>query len=103
MNKFPIEISGTTYEFTVNRNVLRELEGLHLEKIDSAVTGVEDMFHMFLKPNYPEMSKEESLDLLNKAEDEYGFGYISSAMNAIAEMGFTTKPVSTKTIPWLEK
>jgi hypothetical protein len=103
MNKFPIEIDGKEYVFTVNRNVLKELNmDSNAITVAKSIEAVEDMFYVFIKTNHP-MTKKDAMLLMDKAEEEFGgFKTLAEAMGVIAERGFTMNADATKKISWLE-
>lgn len=100
---FPIEIDGKTYDFAINRNAIKNInfKNIDSEDLSANLELMENMFYQFLIVKNPNFTKEEGMELLDKALDQYGFDELSKALGQIASMGFTTKGNSK--IDWLKK
>lgn len=101
--EYPIEIDGKVYDFGVNRSALKKLNinNNMEENVSNSIEMIEQMFYAFLTVKNPEISYEEAMELLDKAEEEYGLEELSTALGKISEKGFTMNGKSK--IAWLHK
>lgn len=144
MNKFPLEIDGKEYIFTVTRrtnklaktpkerlgglldngvspSVMQEFMGattndelfdlmqknnvpasVLITMNEVSIEDYEDMFYNCIAVEHP-MDRESAMQLLDKAEEEYGWDTLTEALEVMSAQGFTSSAADNKkSILWLE-
>ena len=107
--KQELEIGGKTYILNANRKVATFLQNsVEIGKDGTAKfkVGAEEEFYVLLITEQPDMTQEQANKLLAMADEEYGVGEMTLAINQMINSVFTQGSDTShkkKTIPWVIK